>query len=205
LLDKEHSMGLPNISSPRPPYVPPADNSRPTLLTGDPNVILAADPASASGRAPLAQRTAVTRNLPGFGEAYLDSEFAPKVDDFVRHARDQDVDLQFESAYRSPTYREYMIAHPKETGVVYPPAEDSLHMAGLAVDMKDYAKKDAATQKIIRDSAARAGLAWGGDFPKPDVVHFYFDPAPGTPRQQLIKDFGDQMRTLFISRMKEPL
>jgi hypothetical protein len=171
-------MGLPSISSPRSPYVPPVDNSWPTLLTGDPNVILAADPASAAGLAPPSQRTAVTRNLPGFGEAYLDSEFAPKVDDFIKHARNQGVDLEFTSAYRSPEYREYMISHPKETGTVYPPAKDSLHMAGLA---------------------------WGGNFVPPDNVHFYFDPAPGDNRQQLIRNFGDQVRTLFVSRMREPL
>lgn len=196
-------MGLPSISSPRSPYVPPLGGGQSTLL-GNPNVVLAADPAPPAGLVPPSQRTAVTRNLPGFGEAYLDSEFAPKVDDFIKHARNQGVDLEFTSAYRSPEYREYMINHPKETGTVYPPAKDSLHMAGLAVDVR-YRDLGDTTQKIIRDSAERAGLAWGGNFASPDIVHFYSDPAPGGDRQQLIRNFGDQVRTLFVSRMREPL
>jgi hypothetical protein len=197
-------MGIFNQGIRQRPYVPPTDGSRPTLLSGDPNVILAADPGPPASLAPPPQRTAVTRNLPGFGEAYLDSEFAPKVYDFIKHARNQGVDLEFTCAYRSPEYREYMISHPKETGTVYPPAKDSLHMAGLAVDVR-YKDQDDATRTTIRNSAEKAGLAWGGNFVPPDNVHFYFDPAPGDNRQQLIRNFGDQVRTLFVSRMKEPL
>lgn len=43
---------------------------------------------------------------------------------------------------------------------------------------------------LIRDAAAAAGLSWGGNFSKPDVVHFYEDPTGGNKkrRQQLIDD-----------------
>jgi hypothetical protein len=111
-------MGLPFSALSRSSYVPP-DGGSSTLLGGDPNVVRVVDPSSARPAAP--QRTAVARNLPGVGETYLDSEFAPKIDSFMQSVRDRGVNMEFESAYRSPIYREYMIAHPKETGTVYPP------------------------------------------------------------------------------------
>jgi hypothetical protein len=70
-------------------------------------------------------------------------------------------------------------------------------MAGLAVDVKRYSEFDPATQAIIRNSATDAGLSWGGNFPRDrDPVHFYFDPAPGSDRTQLIGNFTDQVRRL---------
>jgi hypothetical protein len=193
-------MGLPNIASPRLPYVPPVEGGRPTLLSGDPNVILAVDLASKALAAP--QRTAVVRDLPGWGETYLDSEFAQKIDAFVRNAQEKNVTLKFLSGYRSPAYQEYMPLHPKETGVIYPPAKDSLHQAGLAVDV-DYKTRDDATKQIILDAAKRAGLNWGGAYNDPN--HFDFDPAPGVSRDPLIKGFVEQVKNLQISRMRNPL
>jgi hypothetical protein len=76
------------------------------------------------------------------------------------------------------------------------PAEQSLHSAGLAVDVDKFAKFLAPKQLAIRSAAERAGLSWGGVWPKPDTMHFYFDPIPGQDRTELINNFGEQVRRL---------
>jgi hypothetical protein len=192
-------MGLFSSNHPKTAYVPPSNGGRPTLL-GDPNVALAADPGSATPP----PRTAVVRNLPGLGNTYLDSEFSPKVDAFIENARRQGVNLEFEQAYRSPQQNQALIDRPNDHGVVYPVAPNSLHMAGLAVDVKRYLDQDNATKAIIRDAAEKAKLEWGGTFNPPDHVHFYFDPAPGADRTPLISNFSDQVRRLSSAPAQVP-
>lgn len=110
--------------------------------------------------------------------------------------------LKFLSGYRSPAYLEYMPLHPKETGVIYPPAKNSLHQAGLAIDV-DYLGQNDATRQIILDAAKRAGLNWGGAYGDPN--HFDFDPAPGVNRDPPIRNFVEKVKNFQISQMKEPL
>ena len=61
-------------------YAPPPTPPTSTMLGQSP---LAEPPSATCGR------TAVRVDLPGRPGSYLDSEFAPKVDAFVRYAREQ--------------------------------------------------------------------------------------------------------------------
>jgi uncharacterized protein YcbK (DUF882 family) len=82
------------------------------------------------------------------GPNYLDSEFAPKVDTFIDNARRQGVNSMFTSGYRSPEHNQELMDHPGAHGVASSAAKDSLHMAGLAVDVV-YKDLDDATKTII--------------------------------------------------------
>jgi hypothetical protein len=168
-------MGILFTPRPKLAYVPPA---APTL------------PAAPSRQA---GRSAVIRDLPGLGRTYLDSEFAPKVDSFIENARRQGVNLVFESGYRTLERNQELVNNPGKDD--YPAVPQSLHRAGLAVDVR-YKGQGDAVQKIIRDAADAAGLSWGGKFVPPYIVHFYFDPNPGADRTSLISDFDEQVRKL---------
>jgi hypothetical protein len=180
-------MGLPITALPRSSYVPPIGGAS-TLLGGDPNIVRVADPSPSEPAA--SQRTAVTRNLPGVGMTFLDSEFAPKIDAFRQYARDQGVDLQFTDAYRTPEHQKYLNDNWRTLlGMAYPPAERSYYSAGLAVDVDYRGDSEPTRSKIILDAARRAGLNWGGSFG--DNVHFDFRPTGNL--DSLIDNFTKQI------------
>lgn len=135
-------------------------------------------------------RTAVTVNLPGRPGAHLDSEFAPKVDAFTRYAREAGHDITFSSADRTQDEQDDL----KTSGRGRMPAKQSLHSAGLAVDVGDFDDFSEAKKLAVRKAAERAGLSWGGTFG--DTIHFYMDPIPGQDRTKLIADFAEQVRRL---------
>jgi hypothetical protein len=187
-------MGLFFSNRPKPAYVPPSDGGRPTLL-GNPNAGLSVDPSPST----TSQRTAVIRNLPGWGQTYLDSEFAPKVDAFIQNARDSGVELRFTSGYRTPERQKelrdaYLANGSNGTGIVAAPAEKSRHSTGLAVDVNysDYGNAP-ATQKIIRDAAQKAGLSWGGAYGDP--VHFEYIP-PDFDFDRYVENFSKQVKSM---------
>jgi len=160
-------------------YVPPTTSMNPTMLGGAPTQ------AAPQAPAPTGERTAVAVDLPGQPGTYLDSEFAPKVDAFVQYAREAGHDIQLSSGYRTQ-------AEQDELSLM--PAEQSLHSAGLAVDVNNFDRLPDATQLAIRQAAERAGLSWGGSFG--DKRHFFIDPIPGQDRTQLIANFAEQVRRL---------
>jgi hypothetical protein len=110
------------LFTPRPQltYVPPSTGGRPTLLgapdAAQSNGLLSAA-ALPSDPSQGVRRSAVSRTLPGVGKTYLDSEFAPKIDAFVDNARRQGVNLEFESAYRSPERNQALIDNPTGTAL----------------------------------------------------------------------------------------
>lgn len=132
--------------------------------------------------------------LPGVGPTYLNPEFADKVGDFIQKAREQGVSLQFTSGYRDQAKQDDLRDNP--TAIT--PARDSLHSAGRGVDISWKGVDKAAAGKVL-EAAKAAGLSWGGDFSKPDPVHFYSD--PGTDRRQLIDNFS---RAVAASRGEIP-
>ena len=121
--------------------------------------------------------------LPGLGKTYLNREFAGKVADFIQGAKNQGISLQFTQGYRDQTTQDAL--HNDPTAIT--PAQNSLHSAGRGVDIH-WGAMDAATQDKAVQAAKAAGLSWGGDYSKPDPVHFYDD--PGTDRRQLIDRFS---------------
>ena len=141
-------------------------------------------------------RRAVAVDLPGQPGTYLDSEFAPKIDAFVKYAREEGHELTFESAYRRPERQKYMV----ENNISITPAPNSLHKAGFAVDVAGWAKLPEASKLAIRKAAERAGLSWGGAFMPSDPVHFYFDPIPGKDRTDLINNFTERVRRIQTKR-----
>ena len=120
--------------------------------------------------------------LPGLGRTYLDPGFADKVGDFIQKAKKQGISLQFASGYRDQEKQDGLRTDP--TAIT--PARHSLHSAGRGVDIAN--PMVGRTQTAILEAAKDAGLSWGGDFSKPDPVHFYSD--PGTDRRQLIDNFS---------------
>lgn len=121
--------------------------------------------------------------LPGVGRTYLAPEFADKVGDFIQGAKAQGISLEFTSGYRDQDKRDTL--HDNPTAIT--PARHSLHSAGRGVDISWKGMDKPAAGKVL-DAAKAAGLSWGGDFSKPDPVHFYSD--PGTDRRQLIDNFS---------------
>ena len=201
-------MGIFSSQQKNQPYVPPlgggdddpqGPTSRvgPTLLGGLPpdgqprDLGQDPDPAATQRR----PRTAVAANLPGQAETtYLDSEFAPKVNDFIKFAKEDGISLNFSSAYRSQEKQTQMFQNNE--GKM--PAKQSLHSAGLAVDVDGFDDLPAVTKLAIRRAAERAGLSWGGTFG--DDRHFHLDPIPGQDRTKLIEDFAEQVRRAQMRR-----
>lgn len=142
------------------------------------------------------QGNLVKVNLNGKGDTYLDKDFKVNVDTFIDEASKNGVTLKFNSAYRSPKYQKGLKGDP--TAIT--PATNSLHSAGLAVDV-NYASlsniRGGLTgdqqRTIIRNAASAAGLSWGGNFKTPDVPHFYID--PGTSRVDLINNATNSLKS----------
>jgi len=132
--------------------------------------------------------------LPGLGPTYLDPEFADKLGDFIQKSKDQGISLQFTSGYRDQAAQDAL--HDNPTAIT--PARDSLHSAGRGVDISWKGLDKAAASKVL-EAAKAAGLSWGGNYSKPDPVHFYSD--PGTDRRQLIDNFS---RAVAASRGEIP-
>lgn len=122
--------------------------------------------------------------LPGLGPTYLNPDFADKVGNFIQNAKAQGVSLQFDSGYRDQAKQDVLQKDP----AAITPARHSLHSAGLGVDVASWKDMDAQTHGVVLDAAKNASLSWGGNFSKPDPVHFYSD--PGTDRRQLIDNFS---------------
>ena len=97
--------------------------------------------------------------------------------------------VRYTSGYRDPERQAEISSDPSSIT----PATNSLHSAGLAVDI-NYRQLTPEQQEIVRSAAYMAGLQWGGLFTNPDVVHFYYD--PGVNRQQLINNFTQSVRQL---------
>jgi hypothetical protein len=78
-------------------YAPPPTPPTPTMLgpTPTPAVPTPAVPEASPQQIapPTGGRTAVRVDLPGRPGSYLDSEFAPKVDAFIRYAREAGHDI----------------------------------------------------------------------------------------------------------------
>ncbi len=121
--------------------------------------------------------------LPGLGKTYLNPDFADKVGDFIQKAANQGISLQFTQGYRDQATQDALHNDP----AAITPAQNSLHSAGRGVDIHWRAMDPAAQDKVVQ-AAKAAGLSWGGDYSKPDPVHFYDD--PGTDRRQLIDNFS---------------
>ena len=136
-------------------------------------------------------------NLPGLGKTFLDAEMAIKVKAWIQAAQAKGVDLHFNSAYRDQARQSSLRHDPR----AITPAERSLHSAGLAVDVQYSSLRHrrggmTADQQrtVIRETAAQAGLKWGGDFKKKDPPHFYLEPAGD--RQALIDRAARQVEAL---------
>jgi hypothetical protein len=165
-------------------YAPPPGEPKPTMLD---QASMPATTESTGGR------RAVLVDLPGRPASYLDSEFAPKVDAFVRYVREAGHDISFTSAHRTQQEQDDLI----KSGKGITPADQSLHSARWAVDIGGFDSFSESKKLAVRKAAERAGLSWGGTFtPKPDRIHFHVDPIPGQDRTELIANFAEQIRRL---------
>ena len=122
-------------------------------------------------------------NLPGIGPTYLDNGFSLAVNEFIADAASRGVNITVNSAYRTPSQQSALQNDPN----AITPADTSLHSCGFAVDVNYSSLGDIPgglsgndQRKIIRDTAAAAGLSWGGNFRKTDPPHFYVDPGSRT-------------------------
>jgi hypothetical protein len=134
-------------------------------------------------------RTPVRVFLRGVGSTYLDLEFSQMVDLFDQNLQQEGIEVRFTSAYRTRAQQAQLRNDP----TARTPAVNSLHSAGLAIDV-NYESFNERQQQIIRRVALQAGLSWGGNFPTPDVRHFYFD--TGENREKLINNFQNSVNLL---------
>lgn len=134
--------------------------------------------------APATKDEAGEYYLPGLGNTYLNPQFADKVGEFIQRANGQGIALRFTSGYRDQEKQDSLHSDP----AAITPARHSLHSAGRGVDVENWGRMNSQTQSALVDAAKAAGLSWGGNYSKPDPVHFYDD--PGTDRRQLIDGFS---------------
>ncbi|HEY2009536.1 MAG TPA: M15 family metallopeptidase [Rhizomicrobium sp.] len=127
--------------------------------------------------------------LQGLGKTYLEPQFADQVGILIQKAQGQNIPLQFTSGYRDPAQQAALKNDPN----AITPADQSLHSAGRSVDV-NWKALSPADRATVLDDASAAGLSWGGNFHRPDPVHFYSD--PGTDRRQLIDSFSRSVAAL---------
>ena len=126
--------------------------------------------------------------LKGMSAAYVDDQFASKLEKWIQAAKAQGVDITFNEAFRTTDSQAGLANNPN--AITPAPAGSSLHEAGFAVDVNFKSLKDIPggltgdqQRKIILDAANDAGLSWGGTFSKkPDYPHFYYDPGGRTQK-----------------------
>lgn len=125
--------------------------------------------------------------LKGMASAYVDDEFAPKLEKWIQQAKAQGVDLVFNEAFRTTEYQAGLANNPN--AITPAKAGGSLHEAGFAVDVNFSSLRDipggltgGEQRAIILKSAQDAGLSWGGNFNKTDYPHFYVDPGGRTAK-----------------------
>lgn len=125
--------------------------------------------------------------LKGMSSAYVDDEFAPKLEKWIELAKSKGVEITFNEAFRSTEYQASLSKNPFAITPAKPGS--SLHEAGFAVDINFERLSDIPNglskkeqQEILLETAKQAGLNWGGNFNKPDFPHFYFDPGSRTQK-----------------------
>lgn len=111
--------------------------------------------------------------LPGLGRAYVDSELYPSLQQWIEYNRNHGFNVTFTEAFRTSEYQAGLQSNSNAITPAKPGT--SLHEAGFAVDISWRRLPRAQQAEVVRN-AALAGLSWGGNFRKPDQVHFYVDP-----------------------------
>lgn len=109
-------------------------------------------------------------NLSGLGNTYLDDSVAPLVEDFIRRSTASGIDVTFTEAFRPTEYQEALTRNPN--AITPAPSGTSLHEAGFAFDVS-WRRIPPGDRRTVVENARQAGLRWGGNFKKPDPVHFY--------------------------------
>jgi len=112
-------------------------------------------------------------SLPGLGDTYLDDSMIPLIQEWIDANNDNGIEISFTSAFRTTESQNGLASDPSATTPA--PAGRSLHEAGFAVDIA-WSRIPAAQRPDVINNAEAAGLTWGGNFRKPDRVHFYHDP-----------------------------
>ena len=114
-------------------------------------------------------------NLPGIGNTYLDDTFYPKVMDFINRNKLSGINTIVTEAFRSTAYQAELQSNPNAITPANPGT--SLHEAGFAIDISMRSLSKSQRAKAVNNAEA-AGLGWGGNFGKPDPIHFYAE-VPG--------------------------
>jgi hypothetical protein len=129
--------------------------------------------------------------LPGLGSTYLNSRMVGPVNNFVANAAASGTDIKFSSAFRTTNNQSKL----NESNSTTPAAPgSSLHEAGYAVDI-NWREIPADQRQNVVDAAVNAGLSWGGNFRRPDPVHFFSNPTGS--RENAIQDAQRKYRCLL--------
>ncbi len=111
--------------------------------------------------------------LPGLGATLLDDSFAPNIQRWIALTEAAGVSVRFTGAFRTTAYQQGL--RNNRRAITPAPAGSSLHEAGFAVDIS-WGSLTSDQQTIVLHTASLADLDWGGNFRKPDLVHFFHDP-----------------------------
>jgi len=120
--------------------------------------------------------------LQGMGDAYIDDSIIPLVRNWIALNEAVPISVNFTEAFRLSAYQAALSSNPNVITPATPGS--SLHEAGFAVDIA-WSRIPKNLRPLVVSNAQRSGLNWGGEFKKPDPVHFYYDPGN---RKQLIRD-----------------
>ena len=102
---------------------------------------------------------------------YLDDDFYERVNMWLFLNQLNGIDVEITDLFRPPGRQAHL-----GTNAITPAAPgNSLHEAGFAIDIS-YRDLSPDQREVVIDNAYSAGLRWGGDFRRLDVVHFDYDP-----------------------------
>ena len=120
-------------------------------------------------------------NIKGELKLIVDKEIAQKVKDLVKYAIDNDINLHFNSSFRSSAAQEGV----QKTGTTPAAVGTSRHEGGFGIDFNLYDKDGnliLGNSSVTKETdfikqAKELGFRWGGEFSKPDKIHIDAWPA----------------------------
>ena len=128
--------------------------------------------------------------LKGMSKAYLQKDFAKKINNFISKLKVKKIDISVNEAFR--TNKEQQALLTNKNAITPAKGGTSLHEAGFAVDV-NWSRIAKENQDTVVSVALECGIKWGGKFTKKaDPVHFYHE-VPG----------GRQNRSKYIEKAQK--
>lgn len=118
----------------------------------------------------------------------VNPELAARFRGMVQALATKGIRLQVTSGYRSTERQAQLYAQRSSNPNPVAPPGTSKHEKGLAVDAVPVDSGSAAVWQTIGAAARASGLIWGGDFKRPDKVHFELSTTQPTAQHEQVQN-----------------